>query len=357
MNQKYKKVKKSYRQKRRVRVRRTAIIAMLLIVVGLASTLCWFVARNIVKAAATGEEPVSAQSASATAPAATTATLPTIAVNASITTPHIVLYDVTHSAMLYSSRANEKCYPASLTKLLTATLATEYCGPDEVFTVGSEIFLVNSQSSKAGLVKGYKLNREMILKALLLPSGNDAAYVIAAHVGRKVSGNSSLSDIEAIRTFIDLMNKEAQKLGTTGSHFSDPDGFYDANHYTTAADMLLIAKNALRFSNIQEIVSKPSDSITLLSGQKFTWKNSNVLLNPNSGYYFSGANGMKTGYTNEAGYCVIASAKRNGVELLAVIMGGTSDDSRWRDAVSILKEGFQAESSSETSAPTTAAAQ
>lgn len=298
--------------------------------------LGWQIVNNISQAIATGDQPVSQNTSSTT----TTATHPTISVNAPLASPRVLVYDVTHSATLYSQNSEERCYPASLTKLLTAIIATEECTPDEVFTVGSEQSFVRHDSSRAYIYSGYKLTRDMIIDALLLPSGNDAAYTIAAHIGRKLVGDPEVTDLEALFAFADKMNAKAKELGAVNSHFSNPDGYFAADHYTTASDMLKIALASMKYDNIQQTVAKQQVSHTLLSGQKLTFKNTNHIINPATPYYFEGATGLKTGTTNESGYCIIASAKRNGVEIVAVVMGGPTDSDRWKDTVNILKQAF-----------------
>ncbi|HIZ19605.1 MAG TPA: D-alanyl-D-alanine carboxypeptidase [Firmicutes bacterium] len=336
------------RRKKRLWKRRIAVIALLLVIVLLLAAIGWLLIRSLTEAVSTGDEPVSGSPSTTAAETTTTTakpTYPTIAVTAPLTTPRIVLYDVTHDTVLYSKDADERCYPASLTKLLTATVATELCGPEEEFTVGTELSLVQPLSSLANLQQGYRLTRDMILDALLLPSGNDAAYVIAAHLGRKIAEDDTLSDVDAVRVFVNRMNDELIEIGATSSHFSNPDGYYSPDHYTTANDMLLIAKNAMQYDNIREAVAKTSVSYVLPSGQSVSWTNSNELIDPSSPYYFEGATGMKTGFTNEAGHCVVASATRDGAEMIAVVMGGLSADQRWSDAVALLNEAFAAEAS------------
>jgi D-alanyl-D-alanine carboxypeptidase (penicillin-binding protein 5/6) len=339
-------------RKRSLMRRRLIVLTMLFVVLALIVFLGWQVIQTITKAVATGDQPVSQAGTTTTQSTTTTTTHATLAVNAQLATPRILVYDLTHDAALYSQNADEKCYPASLTKLLTAIIATEECEPNEEFTVGSELSLLQPNSSTAGLKKGYRLTRDMIIDALLLPSGNDAAYTIAAHVGRKLSGDPEISDLEAVFTFAEKMNEKAQQLGAVNSHFSSPDGYFSTDHYTTAADMLRIAKAVLQYDNLKQSMVKTSAQYTLLSGQKVQYKNSNAIINPANPYYFEGATGMKTGFTDEAGYCVIASAQRNGIEVIAVIMGGTTSDQRWKDAVEMLKEAFALH---ETTAGTTAA--
>lgn len=334
-------------KKGRLHWRKLLVVCLFVLLPVLLVSLGWIIVSGIAQSVTTGDAPAdnSANAAAVTTTASTTHA--TVSANTKVTSSHIVLYDVTHSALLYSNNADEKCAPASLTKLLTAALVSQYCSADEVFTVGSEIALVQTGSSSAYLEQGYKLTRDMIIDALLLPSGNDAAYTIAAHVGRKVCNDQSLTDIEAVRVFIRLMNEKLQEIGAVNSHFSDPDGFDDSNHYTTASDMLLIAKNALKYENLCTSMAKTSVTYTLLSGQSMTWKNTNYVINKNSPYYIEGATGMKTGSTDNAGYCVVVSAERNGVEMIAIVMGGVSDDSRWKDADTIVAAAFAAESSNQ----------
>lgn len=336
------------KRKKRLWKRRALVIGLSLVIVALLALLIWFIAGGIANVLSPGNEPVSDTPATTTTVAATTTaklTYPTIAVSAPLTTPRVVLYDVTHDTVLYSKDADERCYPASLTKLLTAAVMTELCGPEEEFTVGTELSLVQKGSSLAHLESGYRLTRDMLLDALLLPSGNDAAYVIAAHLGRKSAGDDTLNDVDAVRVFINKLNDELIKIGASNSHFSNPDGFYSPDHYTTANDMLRIARNAMKYDNIRASIAKTSASYTLLSGQSVSWTNTNEVINPSSSYYFEGATGMKTGFTNEAGYCVAVSAVRDNAEMMAIVMGGVSSDGRWADAVSLLNEAFAAEAS------------
>lgn len=328
------------RPKHRRLLRRVTVISLCAVAVGLLAVLGWQIAHGIASVDNPGNQPVSTPTTKAST--TTAATHATLSVGADVTTPRIVLYDVTHNITLFSRDADRQCYPASMTKLLTAMVASDYCTADEVFTVGNELELMQPQSSVAPVYKGYKLTRDMIIDAMLLPSGNDAAYCIAAHVGRKKS-DSGASDLEALFTFIDLMNAKAQELGATHSHFSNPDGYFSANHYTTASDMMLIARAALQYDNLAATMRKTSATHTLLSGQTVTFKNSNVIVNPASAFYFKGATGLKTGFTDEAGYCVAASAERDGVSVIAVMMGGVTSNNRWQDTVNLLNQAFALE--------------
>lgn len=324
------------------------VILFTAVLLAVLSALGWVVFHGFAQSVFTGDAsvPEGAGATTETPTTTTVPTIPTLAASGKLTSPRIVLYDETHGQVLYSSNASERCYPASLTKLMTAAVAVDYCASDEVFTAGSELNLVDGQSSKAGLKAGYKLTRDQILDALLLPSGNDAAYTIAAHVGRKASGDQSLGDIAAVRAFVNLMNQKAQEIGAVNTHFSDPDGIQDENHYTTANDMLLIAENARKYDILNTTMATVSVDYAIASGETVKWENSNKVIDPKSVYYFNGASGMKTGSTTEAGYCVIASAQKNGVTLIAVVMGNAKHDSCFADADELFKEGFAAEASS-----------
>ena len=159
----------------------------------------------------------------------------------SVGTQYCILYDVTHDAILYSKNSAERAYPASVTKLLTAAVASEYCQPDTPFTVGDEQDFVQEGSSLAYLQRGQRLTFEGLLDAMLLPSGNDAAYTMACGVGRIVANDPTLPAADAVALFVGLMNEKARELGCRDSHFANPDGFHHDDHYTTAYDMARIA--------------------------------------------------------------------------------------------------------------------
>ncbi|MCI8554715.1 MAG: D-alanyl-D-alanine carboxypeptidase [Clostridiales bacterium] len=289
----------------------------------------------------------SLENGSSTEPTTTTTTIPTIgsvpniAVSAQPRGTGVLLFDEEKDRLLYASNADSRCYPASLTKLLTAAVACRYANSNTVFTVGSELSLVQPGSSLAHLEAGRQLSLTTLLDALLLPSGNDAAYVLAAQVGRIAAGDSSLDDVSAVAAFCDRMNETAQELGATNSHFSNPDGFHDDNHYTTPMDMLLIARHALTFPTIRLTVSKTAASDLFLNGEAApVWQSSNQLLQHGSPYYYQHATGLKTGFTDEAGYCLAASAQKEGAELIAIVMNAPSSEIRWTDTTALFEAGF-----------------
>lgn len=268
-------------------------------------------------------------------------TLPKDFIDRNTSSSHVILSNVTKGEILYAKGENEKAYPASLTKLMTAIVAAENCPVDTVLTVGEEITYIDRESSRAYLTVGTRLTLNQLLKALLLPSGNDAAYAIAAQVGRRMAGDDTLAPRTAISRFVAKMNEKAAALGCSGTHFVNPDGIHDPNHYTTAADMLKIASTALQSPEIAGVVSLAQTTETFRSGQTVTWKNSNKLIRKDNAFAYDGATGLKTGSTDEAGYCLIASAVRDGQTSIAVVMGSKSESGRWEDASGLLDISFR----------------
>ena len=207
------------RKRKNSRIARRRLITLFLFT----SFLCllafagWQLKNTVFGAIETGEQPVP-QTTATSAPATTTTTHPTIPVSLPLSSPRVVVYDVTHSALLFSQNSEQRCSPASLTKLLTAIIATEECEPGEIFIAGSELSFVQPGSSLAHIKSGYKLTRDMIIDALLLASGNDAAYDSGA-CRRKLLNNPDAGDIEALFAFSDKMNLKAQQLGAVNSHF------------------------------------------------------------------------------------------------------------------------------------------
>lgn len=268
-------------------------------------------------------------------------TLPKSFIDRNTSSPYVILSDITSGRVLYSKNADAKCYPASLTKLMTAIIAVENTQSDAIFTIGDEIYMIDPQSSRAYLTVGTRLTLENLLQALLLPSGNDAAYAIAVQVGRIIEGNDALDKNVALAAFCKKMNEKAAALGCTGTHFSNPDGIDKDDHYTTAADMLKIAACALGNETVATVVSSAAVNTTLLSGQTVHWKNTNRLIQENNAYSYAGATGLKTGSTDKAGYCLAASAEREGKTCIAIVMGAKTESGRWEDASGLLDISFQ----------------
>ncbi|MBP5303984.1 MAG: D-alanyl-D-alanine carboxypeptidase [Clostridia bacterium] len=264
----------------------------------------------------------------------TTTTYPTLdyaSVDSVLNMYSAILYDATHDKILFEKNPNDVVYPASLTKMLTAIVACEFCPDNTTFTIGDEQELVAWDASTAYLQPDTPYTKEEVLQALLLPSGADAAYCIAANVAKVHENNMQMDSQQAIDTFIGYMNSYAVEIGCTNSHFVTPDGYHDPDHHTTASDMLIIARKAVSYPLIKKIVA---------THQVGEWINGNLLLDPEDAGYYPYANGIKTGYTDEAGFNLAASATRNGVELYAILIGSTSPEYRFFNASTLFEMGF-----------------
>lgn len=257
------------------------------------------------------------------------------------TSKYIVLYDVDEEVILYEKDSDKKCYPASTTKLLTSAVIMEYCDADITFTAGDELDLVQPHSSLANITKGCSVDRDTLIQALLLPSGNDAAYIASVSAGRIIARKPDLSVESAGAVFCETMNQVAIQIGADNTHFCVPDGYHDDNHYTTAEDMLRIALYARSVQEIRDIAATSYVKAQFIQGGAADWNNSNLLIVPTSNYYYPYASGLKTGMTNMAGHCVVATAQYDGKELVAVILGGSTSVNRWADAINLFNSGFE----------------
>jgi D-alanyl-D-alanine carboxypeptidase (penicillin-binding protein 5/6) len=249
---------------------------------------------------------------------------------------YVYVLDKTDGVVLFDKDSTSTCYPASTTKILTAVVAIEYIDLDTTFTVGSEINFVEEGSSLAYLVQGERITLRDLLYGLMLPSGNDAGYTIAVNVARIVSGNSVLTDSEAVDYFVDLMNRKAKALGMDDSNFVVPDGYHNKNHYVTAQDMMRLLIYAENYDVLKTVTSTQTYTTTSITGEEHTWTNTNKLIDPSSDYYYEGVNGFKTGFHDYAGNCLIITAELNGHEVYIVLMKSETDTSRYEDATLLL---------------------
>lgn len=252
-----------------------------------------------------------------------------------------ILYDIAKGEVLWAKNADSKVYPASLTKLLTAYTALQYVPKTTVFTVGSEQKLVNPQSSLCLIQEGHRLTLYDLICGMLMVSGNDAAYTIAVNTAKYVYGKT-ITDTEAVKLFCGLMNQTAENIGMRHSKFCNPDGWDDANHYTTVNDLLQLSLCAYKNNDIRTIAGQAEKYVVFTSGQNVTWENTNLLLHSSSKYYFPYATGLKTGTTDNAGNCLIATAQKNGKEFIVVGMDCDTDTQRYDFAIQMLNKAFNA---------------
>ncbi|MGE6230664.1 D-alanyl-D-alanine carboxypeptidase family protein [Paenibacillus chitinolyticus] len=209
-------------------------------------------------------------------------------------------------------------------------MALEKGGLQDPVTVGDEVRLTTKGESTAGLREGQTLTLRDLIVAMMLPSGNDAARTVARYIAEKDSG-CKLSAQKSIDYFAGLMNAKASKLGAKKSHFTNPHGLHDPGHYTTAGDMALLSRKAMKNKVFSSIVSEPKQAVAGSAGS-LTYVNRNQLLQEESEFYVQGVNGVKTGFTDEAGYCLVSSATLNGKKFIGVVLhsssGGVYTDTR-----------------------------
>ncbi len=229
-----------------------------------------------------------------------------------ITSKAYVLYNPDNDEVVESVNGKEKMYPASLTKMLTALVVYELCDNlEEVITVSENAVksIYGTSSSKADLKIGEEVSVKQMLYLLLLPSGNDAANALAEHFG---SNN---------KNFVIEMNRKAKEIGMNNSHFVNPHGLHDSEHYTTAEDLAILAD---AFSDVELLreISETNQFImpqTNKQGERVI-NTTNFLKIEKSGYYYPYAKGLKTGNTDEAGRCLAASAEKDGKRFIAVLL-------------------------------------
>ena len=235
--------------------------------------------------------------------------------------------------VIYDDNSNIQNYPASVTKILTAILTLENCELTDKVTVSKNaISNIPSGYVIAPLFVGEQMSVEDLLYALMLKSANDAAYVLAEHVGGTVEG------------FSEMMNKKAEELGCKNSHFVNPNGIHNSNHYTTAYDMYLIARYAaMKNEEFVKIVSTYQHALSATnkySKNDRIMKNTNSFVNPSSRYYDENVKGIKTGTTLQAGNCLITSTSKNGFDVITVVLGAKTSESKFSETKKMMNYVF-----------------
>jgi len=237
-----------------------------------------------------------------------------------------ILLEASTGEIIFEKNSHEKLHPASMTKMMSMLLILENIEKgvinwDDIVTVssnassmgGSQILLeTNEQMSVSDLFKG-----------IAVASGNDAVVAMA----EKIAGTEE--------EFVNMMNKRANELGLTDTNFKNCHGLDDANHYSSAADMAKIAMELVKHEKLFEYTSIYEDYLREGTDRKFWLVNTNKLVR-----FYSGADGLKTGYTGEAGFCLTATAKRNGMRVIAVVMGEPDSKTRTSDVSSMLDYAF-----------------
>jgi len=258
-------------------------------------------------------------------------------VGENISAGHVFVYDTASREMLYcSTESTETLFPASITKLFTAYVALEILEPNTVITAGRELGLLQPGSSTAFIAYGSRLTAQMLVEAMLLPSGNDAAYVLAAAAGQALS-ETEVSVKIAVTLFMEEVNRRGKELGLVNTHFVNPDGYHSEEHRSCPGDLATIGELALQNEIIAKYAGLQQDSVVFKSGETITWYNTNRLLNSESAWYCESAVGLKTGYTKEAGYCLLAAFEQEAGHILVGIFDAENKLSRYGDAADLFR--------------------
>ena len=242
-----------------------------------------------------------------------------------------VLLNLSDKKVLYAKGAYNKVYPASITKIMTAMLALKYGNMDDTVTISQENVTLESGSQVAGFMEGDQVTMDQLLHCLLVYSANDAASAIAEHVGGSTD------------KFVEMMNSFAAELGCTGTHFTNPHGLQDENHYTTPYDIYLMLKEALNYPEFTDITQMASYTV---SYKHSDGSDASATL-PATDHYLTGEAatpkdvtilGGKTGTTDKAGNCLaLLSQNAYGKPFISIVMGASSKDVLYQEMTSLLQ--------------------
>ncbi len=228
-----------------------------------------------------------------------------------------VAYDRASGRIIWGKDENKKTAMASTTKIMTAIVAIENTNLDDIVEVSQKA--AGTGGSRLKIKKGDKISMNDLLYGLMLVSGNDAAVAIAEHVGGSVEG------------FAELMNEKAMDLGLKNTHFVTPHGLDNPEHYTTAYELAQIADYALKNETFAKIVKTKNTTISI-NGYPKHLTNTNELLG-----VINGVTGVKTGFTNNAGRCLVTSINRNGFEIITVVLQADTKKFRTADSVKLIE--------------------
>ena len=224
------------------------LVAVLIVGIGVCADLAVFAPSDL-------ETPIQTQQQTTQAATVETTeqTLPwmTFPADRELTAQQAFVYDCQTGEFTYLlGQKSDRVYPASITKLFTAYVALQFLEPEQLIEAGGVLDLVGAGSSVAEIEKGNVLSVEMLVEAMLLPSGNDAAYILADAAGKAIREDDTLSASGAVAAFLKEMNGQARALGMSGTQFTNPDGYHSPDHYTTFADLAILSKKVLENSTI-----------------------------------------------------------------------------------------------------------
>lgn len=234
-----------------------------------------------------------------------------------------ILVEASTGRVILEKDADVKKYPASMTKMMTAILSLEKLRPDAQIPILQDAAM--TEDCPLGISEGDVFTRDELIGGMLMVSDNGAAVALADHV------DGSVDD------FAKRMNEKAQNLGMTNTHFANPNGLTNPVHYSTARDMMKLARYAMENKTFRDMVGRKQAEIQWKSpaGKKQLVENTNELL-----WNYPGTIGIKTGWTGQSGGCLAAEAKRDGTDLLVVVMASPTEDGRFAEARKLLDYGF-----------------
>ncbi len=236
-----------------------------------------------------------------------------------------ILIESSTGKILYENNIHEKRSPASMTKMMTLLLTMEALEKNKI-SLEDQVFISKNASSKGGTQIFAKENTyvsaENLIKGMGIASANDAASAMAEYIGGTEEN------------FVSMMNKRAKELGCKNTNFMNPHGLDEENHYSTAYDLSLIAKKLVTYDYILKITSTYEDYI-MVSDVNHWLVNTNKLVK-----FYNGIDGLKTGYTDNALYCLTATMKKNNMRLISIVMGVDTKDNRSTDTINLLEYGY-----------------
>lgn len=253
-----------------------------------------------------------------------------------ITAKKAFVYDYDSRSYLYmKGEADAKLYPASITKLMNAYTALKILDLDALVTMGRDIYdITPKDTSLAGIYAGNQMTVRTALQAMLIPSGSDAAHLVAVSAGRVLAKDPNLEAQAAENLFVEEMNRQAALLGLVNTHFVHADGYHDYYHYTCMADLVIIAAVCLDTPFIRDTVKSASMTLTLTNNpETATLSTTNLMLKPsNPHYYHPETRGMKTGTTEAAGSCLLGAFWVNDRYVLVGVFQCATNNARYNNA-------------------------
>lgn len=237
-----------------------------------------------------------------------------------------ILIEESTGKVIYENNADEQLHPASMTKIMSLILIMDAINNNKL-SLNDDVIISKESSSMGGsqvyVNEGETYKVEELLKGVAIASANDAVVALA----EKIAGSKE--------KFVSNMNNKAKELGLKNTNFMNPHGLDEDNHYSSARDMSIMAKELLKYKDILNYTSRYEDYFKKKDGSSIWLVNTNKLVK-----FYEGMDGLKTGYTSSAGYCLTATASRNNIRFISVVMGEDSIENRTEDTLKLLNYGF-----------------